>query len=73
MIVLEEENKLAERDRAVEEIAARLGVRAERGAEDSGHHRRRDHGIELEYEVELWRANEPQMDTENTDQSGKEE
>ena len=31
MIVLEEENKLAERDRAVEEIAARLGVRAERG------------------------------------------
>jgi UDP-N-acetylmuramate dehydrogenase len=31
MIVLEAENKLAERDRAVEEIAARLGVRAERG------------------------------------------
>src|SRR5215216_4172470 len=31
MIVSEEENKLAERDRAVEEIAARLGVRAERG------------------------------------------
>jgi len=31
MIVLEEENKLAERDRALEEIAARLGVRAERG------------------------------------------
>lgn len=31
MLVLEEENKLAERDRAVEEIAARLGVRAERG------------------------------------------
>src|SRR5215211_6499163 len=31
MIVLEEENKLAERDRAIEEIAARLGVRAERG------------------------------------------
>ena len=28
---------------------------------------RRDHGIELEYEVELWRANEPQMNTENTD------
>ena len=27
----EEENKLAERDRALEEIAARLGVRAERG------------------------------------------
>ena len=25
------ENKLAERDRAIEEIAARLGVRAERG------------------------------------------
>jgi len=31
MVVLEEENKLAERDRALEEIAARLGVRAERG------------------------------------------
>ncbi len=31
MIVLEEENKLAERDQAVQEIAARLGVRAERG------------------------------------------
>jgi UDP-N-acetylmuramate dehydrogenase len=31
MIVLVEENKLAERDRALEEIAARLGVRAERG------------------------------------------
>ena len=31
MLVLEEEDKLAERDRAVEEIAARLGVRAERG------------------------------------------
>jgi len=29
--VLEEENKLEERDRALEEIAARLGVRAERG------------------------------------------
>ena len=31
MIVLEEENKLEERDRALEEIAAKLGVRAERG------------------------------------------
>jgi len=31
MIVTDEENKLAERDRALEEIAARLGVRAERG------------------------------------------
>ena len=31
MIVLEEPNKLAERDHAIEEIAARLGVRAERG------------------------------------------
>ena len=29
--MIEEENKLEERDRAVEEIAARLGVRAERG------------------------------------------
>jgi len=33
---------------------------------------RRDHGIELEYEVELWRANEPQMNTDDTDQKGKE-
>ena len=31
MLVLDEENKLEQRDRAVEEIAARLGVRAERG------------------------------------------
>jgi UDP-N-acetylmuramate dehydrogenase len=31
MVVLEEADKLAERDRALEEIAARLGVRAERG------------------------------------------
>ncbi len=31
MLVLEEPNKLAERDQALEEIAARLGVRAERG------------------------------------------
>ena len=31
MIVLEEENKLEERDRALEEMAAKLGVRAERG------------------------------------------
>ena len=31
MVVLEQEDKLAERDRAIEEIAARLGVRAERG------------------------------------------
>lgn len=29
---------------------------------------RREQGIELEYEVELWRANEPQTNTENTDQ-----
>jgi len=34
---------------------------------------RRDHGIELEYEVELWRANEPQINADDTDQSGKEE
>jgi UDP-N-acetylmuramate dehydrogenase len=39
---------------------------------------RRDHGIELEYEVELWRANEPQVNADeqtqmNADQSGKEE
>jgi UDP-N-acetylmuramate dehydrogenase len=35
---------------------------------------RREQGIELEYEVELWRANpEPQTDTDETDQSGKEE
>jgi UDP-N-acetylmuramate dehydrogenase len=31
VVVLKEENKLEERDRAVEEIATRLGVRAERG------------------------------------------
>lgn len=31
MVVLEQEDKLMERDRALEEIAARLGVRAERG------------------------------------------
>lgn len=31
MLVLDEPNKLAERDQALEEIAARLGVRAERG------------------------------------------
>jgi len=31
MVVLEEADKLAERDRVLEEIAARLGVRAERG------------------------------------------
>jgi len=34
---------------------------------------RRDHGIELEYEVELWRANEPQINADDTDQKGKEE
>ena len=35
---------------------------------------KREQGIELEYEVELWRARpEPQKDTENTDQSRKEE
>jgi UDP-N-acetylmuramate dehydrogenase len=35
---------------------------------------RREQGIELEYEVELWRANaEPQMNTDKTDESGKEE
>ena len=31
MVVLEQEDKLVERDRALEEIAARIGVRAERG------------------------------------------
>ncbi len=35
---------------------------------------KREQGIELEYEVELWRANsQPQTDTDDTDQSGKEE
>jgi UDP-N-acetylmuramate dehydrogenase len=35
---------------------------------------RREQGIELEYEVELWRANpEPQMTTDESEQSGKEE
>jgi len=32
---------------------------------------RREQGIELEYEVELWRA-EPQINADNADQSGKE-
>jgi UDP-N-acetylmuramate dehydrogenase len=35
---------------------------------------RREQGIELEYEVELWRANtEPRTDTENTDGQGRDE
>jgi UDP-N-acetylmuramate dehydrogenase len=35
---------------------------------------KREQGIELEYEVELWRAtSKPQMDTDETDQKGKEE
>jgi UDP-N-acetylmuramate dehydrogenase len=35
---------------------------------------KREQGIELEYEVELWRANpEPQTTTEETDQRGEEE
>ena len=33
---------------------------------------KREQGIELEYEVELWRADpEPRTDTDNTDQTGK--
>ena len=35
---------------------------------------RREQGIELEYEVELWRAtSKPQTETDDTDQKGKEE
>jgi UDP-N-acetylmuramate dehydrogenase len=35
---------------------------------------RREQGIELEYEVELWRADpQPQMDADDADQSGKEQ
>jgi UDP-N-acetylmuramate dehydrogenase len=35
---------------------------------------KREQGIELEYEVELWRAtSKPQVDTDETDQKGKEE
>jgi UDP-N-acetylmuramate dehydrogenase len=35
---------------------------------------KREQGIELEYEVELWRAtSKPQTDTDETDQKGKEE
>ncbi|HEV2837260.1 MAG TPA: UDP-N-acetylmuramate dehydrogenase [Pyrinomonadaceae bacterium] len=34
---------------------------------------KREQGIELEYEVELWRANSPQSDTDKPDQSRKEE
>jgi UDP-N-acetylmuramate dehydrogenase len=33
---------------------------------------RREQGIELEYEVELWRA-EPQMNADDADQSGRSE
>ena len=35
---------------------------------------KREQGIELEYEVELWRAtSKPQMDADETDEEGKEE
>jgi hypothetical protein len=35
---------------------------------------KREQGIDLEYEVELWRANtEPRTDTENTDGQGRDE
>jgi len=35
---------------------------------------KKEQGIDLEYEVELWRANsEPQMNTDNTDQSSRDE
>jgi UDP-N-acetylmuramate dehydrogenase len=32
---------------------------------------KREHGVELEYEVELWRANSPEQETETS--SGKED
>ena len=50
------------------------GARAEDAlalAEEVRERVRREHGIELEYEVELWRANEPKNKPEDNDSSGK--
>jgi UDP-N-acetylmuramate dehydrogenase len=51
------------------------GARAEDAlalAEEIRERVRREHGIDLEYEVELWRANESQNPPENDDENGKE-
>jgi UDP-N-acetylmuramate dehydrogenase len=50
------------------------GARAEDAlalAEEVRERVKREHGIELEYEVELWRANEPKKKTEGDDASGE--
>ncbi len=50
------------------------GARAEDAlalAEEIRERVKREHGIELEYEVELWRANEPKKKTEVDDASGE--
>jgi UDP-N-acetylmuramate dehydrogenase len=51
------------------------GARAEDAlalAEEVRERVKREHGIELEYEVELWRANEPRNKPETEDPEGKE-
>ncbi|MDQ1706876.1 MAG: UDP-N-acetylmuramate dehydrogenase [Pyrinomonadaceae bacterium] len=50
------------------------GARAEDAlalAEEVRERVKREHGIELEYEVELWRANEPRSSTGNDDAAGE--
>jgi UDP-N-acetylenolpyruvoylglucosamine reductase len=50
------------------------GARAEDAlalAEEIRERVKREHGIELEYEVELWRANEPKTKPEVDDSSGE--
>jgi UDP-N-acetylmuramate dehydrogenase len=50
------------------------GARAEDAlalAEEVRERVKREHGIELEYEVELWRANEPRSSTVNDDAAGE--
>jgi UDP-N-acetylmuramate dehydrogenase len=50
------------------------GARAEDAlalAEEVRERVKREHGIELEYEVELWRANEPKNKPEDDDSNGK--
>jgi UDP-N-acetylmuramate dehydrogenase len=50
------------------------GARAEDAlalAEEVRERVKREHGIELEYEVELWRANEPKHKPEDDDSNGK--
>ncbi len=52
------------------------GARAEDAlalAEEVRERVKREHGIELEYEVELWRANEPVREAESDEPDGKEQ